>query len=287
VRNLLGRFGDARLEYREILDLERRAQSSAELGFDGVLAIEPPERPRSSDLPGTGPMRIVFVASSPGVGATAIAAALSQMLAQEGDACGAVDLHPAGELLRRLGAPAPPACAERCGGLHLSAEGGGGVRSVAAGCQQGGGFSTLTAAWERISQVLLDCSTIVVDASPEVAPAVTTADADAVVAVLRPSAGLRDAVAGALSWRGRAPLHFLLNAFDGRRAADRAARAALEALLGRALLPVVIHEDAALAELTPGASLAETSPESQVLRDLADLTSCLTEATWMRRSAEP
>ena len=110
-----------------------------------------------------------------------------------------------------------------------------------------------------------------------ISAAVARLGLDAVVAVLRPSGGLCDAVAAALEWERCAPVHLLLNAFDGRRASDRTARAALEARCGRRFLPLVIHEDAALAELPPGATLAERAPESQVLRDLADLMS------WLRR----
>jgi hypothetical protein len=276
VRNLLGHLRDGRLQYREVRDLERRERCAAAL-LDGV-ALDRAERPRTSGLPGVGAKRILFCAASPRVGATTITVTLAQMLAQEGDVCGAVDLSPTGELLRRLGASPLAACSDGCAGLHLSTEGGD-VRLAAACCRGSQSVSALAAAWDRIPEAL-DCGTVLVDVSHDVAPeAIERLEADAVVAVLRPTSELCDAVGRALRSEGRAPLHFLLNGFNGRRESDRAARAALEARLGRAFLPMVIHEDASLVDMPPGTSLAERSPESQVLRDLAELTRWL----WRRR----
>jgi hypothetical protein len=140
------------------------------------------------------------------------------------------------------------------------------------------GPAALAGWWERIPAVLPECAVVVDAEAGSASLGAALAAADAVVVVLRSSPGLRAVLAAARAWTEpprRARLRFLLNAFDSRRPADRADRAVLEASLGAALLPAVIHEDAALLDLPAGASLAEHAPASQALRDIAETADAL------------
>ncbi|HET9597639.1 MAG TPA: hypothetical protein VFP65_18775, partial [Anaeromyxobacteraceae bacterium] len=267
-------LGDGRLRYVEVRELERRAASCAALGVDPRRSLstegsESPARPAQA----VGPLVAAFAAVSPGAGATALAALVAELLAQEGHACGAVDLG-SGHLLDRLGADARRALA--AGGEGQSAPvTRSGARVVALRCGPGDAPPSLSGAWVRIAAALEGAACIVADVGAGGAPLHAALDtADEVVVVLRPDTPLDGALEAARAWRrapGFAPLRFLLNGFDPRRATDRAARDALEATLGARLLPFAVHEDAAFAARPAGASLAEHAPESQALHDAAEL----------------
>jgi MinD-like ATPase involved in chromosome partitioning or flagellar assembly len=282
VRQLLQGLSDGRLHYLDVRDLERRAAGCASLGLEPPPASAPePVRAAGPDeaLHVMGPVVAAFVSASPGAGATTVAACAADLLAQEGRACGAVDLARSGALLRRLGAPAAAAGDGLSPALTRS-----GVHAVAARCRVEGEQAPQAIAygWERIASALSHCACIVADVPAGGAPfeaALTTADE--VVVVLRPPQPVAEALAAAASWTraGGGSVRFLVNGFDARRAGDRALRAALEARLGPALLPFVVHEDVAIAALPEGTTLAEHAPESQALRDLGEL------AAWLLRRA--
>ena len=135
VRNLLGHLQEARLDYYELRHVERGEASAASLGMDGVPADDGPQTARTHRSSGPGALRFLLAAPARGAGATALATAVAQLLAQEGESCGVIDLSLTGDMLRRLGVASPRGCSDRCAGLHVSAEAGA-LRYAAAGCSR-------------------------------------------------------------------------------------------------------------------------------------------------------
>jgi MinD-like ATPase involved in chromosome partitioning or flagellar assembly len=282
VRQLLQGLTTRPLRYRDVRDLERRAAGCAALGLAAPARLDLDAAPLPEERNTVvGPIVAALVSGAPGAGATTVAAGLADLLAQEGHACGVVDLAPPGELARRLAPAAPPLEDGEFARVRSRT----GVEVVAARCRAGGDIApqAIAASWERIATTFAGCACIVADVPSSAAAmqaALTTADE--VIVVVRGSGAPADAARALAAWpRGaRPPLRFLLNAFDARRAADRAARAALEAVLGPAFLPFVVHEDPAVGGVPAGASLAEHAAESQALRDLSEL------AAWLLRRPE-
>ncbi len=101
------------------------------------------------------------------------------------------------------------------------------------------------------------------------------AQADEVVVVVRPDAASIAALGAteALLMRTRPGWtrprgRYLINAYDARRAGDRAAANALRARLGARVIAVAIHEDAAVGRAAAGRLIADVAPASQVVADL-------------------
>jgi hypothetical protein len=281
VLHLMAGLPDARLRYREVRAAERGEAARRVLGLDA--APPAPSAAEADALPTAGPAIAAFVAGAPGAGATTVAASVAQLLAHEGRACGAVALGASPDLLRRLG-EAPVASA---GELVQVATARCGVRAVSLRCAEESAAAAADA-WDRAAALLADCAFVLADVPAGGVPLRSAlASADEVVVVVAPR-DARAAVEAARAWPDatrRAPVRFLLNRFDARRDDDRAVRAALEDALGPALLPMSIHEDAAFAELAPGAALAERAPEAQALRDLAEVAAWLVQRAGGARAA--
>lgn len=199
----------------------------------------------SDPTPARGPERraglvtVALVSLLPETGRTVLCANLRAALSRAGARVGAVDLDPRCSLSSSYGADGrdPAACIER-----LASE-----RDV----------------------LLMDTG------SPP--PGNVLAEADEVLVVARADARSVSAVAPMEEllvrtrmcswWKPRA--RWLVNAFDGRRQADRDALAALRRALGARVLATVVQEDRALRSAFAARRLVhEVAPESQVVRDL-------------------
>jgi cellulose biosynthesis protein BcsQ len=222
------------------------------------------------------PPGITVALASPfaATGRTSLAATLVTLLAHSGARCAAVDLDPGAPLARRLAGEAEARAPGALGcETAVVREGHLGVRCLAvAGAER----LARAAADPRALRPLLaatlgDPDWTVLDGPADAALLrVALAVADEVVIVLRPGDVAEGGAAAVGRWLreagcGRAA--WLLNRYDGRLAAHRSARGALR----ERLLPFVVDEDPAFAELDGRATLVEVAPESQVLRVLGEL----------------
>ena len=177
-----------------------------------------------------------------GVGRTALCANLARAIEEQGGRAATVDVDPRAVLASTFGADGrdPSACIEQ-----LAAE-----RDV----------------------LLVDSGT------PP--PEDVLSEADELLVVARPDAGSLSAVpqmeallvrTRMRSWR-KPRARWLVNAFDGRRRADREALAALRRGLGARVLQTVIQEDRALSDaFAAGFVVHDAAPGSQVAADLEAL----------------
>jgi hypothetical protein len=220
---------------------------------------------------------VAFVSPFPGVGRTALASTFITLLAHAGMRCGALDLDPDAPLVQRLAGdsrtehlPPLPVRGTAAGGRF-------GMRCIAMpvaerldeiGAHTSGARPLLSAALE-------DPEWIVVDGNADAAVLrFALAVSDEIIGVLRPEDASDERLATLERWLsgagvGRAA--WLLNHYDGRRPEHRAARAKLRSRVERRLLPFVVDEEPAFAELEAGATLIETAPESQVVWVLSEL----------------
>jgi cellulose biosynthesis protein BcsQ len=127
-----------------------------------------------------------------------------------------------------------------------------------------------------IEQLAADCDVLLID-TPVPPPQDVLCEADDVLVVARPDAASVASVAPmeALllrtrmrSWR-RPRARWLVNAFDGRRSADREALAVLRQKLGSRVLPVVVQEDRALSTaFAAGRLVHDAAAGSQAAADI-------------------
>lgn len=208
------------------------------LAYRDLGAASDPSPPRRRERR-EGLLTIGLVSLVPGVGRTALCVNLRDALTRAGARVGIVDLDPRGTLMAAFGADGrePAHYIERFGS-------------------------------ER-DLLLLD--------APSPPPDEVLIEADEVVVVARPDARSVGAV-GPMedllvrirmrSWR-KSRARWLVNAFDGRRQADRQALAALRHMLGGRVLATVVQEDRTIrAAFSAGKLVRELAPTSQVVRDL-------------------
>ncbi len=198
----------------------------------------------------------VIVVASPlgGAGRTTVASGLAHAIAAGGLATLALDLDPADALRRgfdRADAAAP-----------------GGEASPPACVPHGAPSAYLAAVAAGPEAVVLDTP-----AGASTALEDGLASADEVVAVLRPDAASRAAIPAFDAILARARLRsgrrfrarYVVNAFDGRRAPDRAELAAIRELLGPRLWPRALQWDPDVARARRGGRVAvEAAPASQL-----------------------
>jgi cellulose biosynthesis protein BcsQ len=214
-----------------------------------------------------GELTIALHAPVAGAGTTAVCAGVACALSRRGWRAVAFDLDPQGDLAAHLTPGGGAACVPY-------AE----ARSAAA--------DALAA---RSDAILVDAPA---RPSREVEQALSRADE--VVLVLRADAASRAAVpaadallarCGVGAWR-RARARYLVNGFDGRDPAQRAALAGLRAALGDRLLPFTVQRDDAVREaIAARRRLEDVAPGSQVLRDLDALADALAPAPPRARAA--
>lgn len=237
-----------------------------------------PARRAHERPPRAGVTILALVSLVRGVGRTTLAANLATTLGRRGLRAAAVDLDPRTDLRShfrdRLDAAAyPPASAlfdASGGGLSIEWP----ERSVGFVPHVDDHASAVEAAW--------DCDAVVLDTAAGTSDAVeqALAEADEVIVVARPD---RESIAAVRpteallarfrmrSWR-RTRARYLVNQFDGRRAADRECLAVLQQLLGPRLLSPAVQEDAAVREaLAAGRCIEDVAPGSQVIADLQAL----------------
>lgn len=235
---------------------------------------------RRATEPRAGVTILALVSLVRGVGRSTLAANLATTLGRRGLRAAAVDLDPRGglrahfsERLAAQGAPAEIEWVEPGVGFvpHLDDH-----------------ASAVEAAW--------DCDAVVLDTAAGQSDAVeqALAEADEVAIVMRPDSASLAAVGPTedllgrfrmRSWR-RSRARYVVNRFDGRRAADREALSALRRLVGPRLIAPVIQEDAAVSQaVAAGRCIADSSPASQVVADLSALAQELFGALAERKEA--
>lgn len=185
---------------------------------------------------------VAFVSLVRGVGRTALCANLARAVAEQGGRAATVDVDPRGVLASTFGADGrdPSVCIEQ-----LAAE---------------------------RDALLVDSGT------PP--PEDVLSEADELLVVARPDGASLSAVpqmeallvrTRMRSWR-KPRARWLVNAFDGRRRADREALSALRRALGARVLQTVIQEDRALSEgFAAGLLVHDAARGSQVAADLEAL----------------
>ena len=204
-------------------------------------AAASPARVRRSERR-EGLFTVALVSLVPKAGRTALCANLARAFEHQGAKASAVDVDPRGVLSATFGSAGrdPSAC---------------------------------------IEQLAADHDVLLVD-TPVPPPEDVLSEADELLVVARPDAASLAAVrpmeallvrTRMRSWR-KARARWLVNAFDGRRAADRQAIAALRRELGSRVLPIVVQEDRGLAAaFAAGKLVHDAAPASQAAADLEAL----------------
>ncbi len=249
------------------------------LGVPGFRYRDAHARParRAHERPArTGLTIFALVSLVRGVGRTTLAANLATTLGRRGLRAAAVDLDPRADLRAHFSArltAAPQAEGELSTGIEWP------ERTVGFVPHVQDHASALEAAW--------DCDAVVLDTAAGASDAVeqALAEADEVVIVCRPNRECLDAVKATeallarcrmRSWR-RTRARYLVNRFDGRRPADRAALGDLRRLLGARLISPAVQEDCAVPEaLAAGLCIQDLVPGSQVVADLQAIAQELT-----------
>jgi cellulose biosynthesis protein BcsQ len=258
-------------------------QLLAGIGVSGLRYWDPGDpRPGDEEPPlaagdAAAPIALAFASPFAGAGPTALATTFVTLLAHAGARCAAVDLAPGAPLVRALGgAPAAPAGVAAFDGSGVLSEGRFGVRCLAAArpdrLADAAAAGRLRAS---LASSLGDPDWMVLDGASDAAQLrLALAACDEVVLVLRPGdageAGI-DAAERWLAEAGCGRAAWLVNRYDGREPAHRAARAALRAREPARLLPFVVDEEPGFGDVAPGATLVEAAPESHVLRVLGEL----------------
>jgi cellulose biosynthesis protein BcsQ len=231
----------------------------------------PARRPATrTEAPHAGVRRdftVAVVSLVRGVGRTTVAANLAAALGRLGLSTLAVDLDP-GDALRS----------------HFAAARAPGAIAVSVTCVPFG-----AAASAVLDALDADPDAFVLDMPAGVSSALEQAlgSVDEVVIVVRPDPRSLEAVPATEAllartrlrmWR-RLRARYVVNAFDGRRSADREVLARLRAQLGGRLWPVPIQADEGVrAAHAARRSLEAEVPESQVVADIAGLAADLARA---------
>ena len=201
----------------------------------GAAAPGPIRRPERRQ----GLMTVALVSLVPGVGRTALCANLVAAFGRQKARAGVVDVDPKATLTATFGAEGrdPSACIER---LAMDRD----VLLVDTGSPPP-------------SDVLSEADELVVVARPDAASVAAIAQMEALLVRTR----MR-------SWR-KPRARWLVNAFDGRRRADRESLAQIRRVLGARVLGAVVQEDRALRDaFAAGKRVHETAPASQAVADL-------------------
>ena len=201
----------------------------------GAAAPGPIRRPERRQ----GLMTVALVSLVPGVGRTALCANLVAAFGRQKARAGVVDVDPKATLTSTFGAEGrdPSACIER---LAMDRD----VLLVDTGSPPP-------------SDVLGEADELVVVARPDAASVAAIAQMEALLVRTR----MR-------SWR-KPRARWLVNAFDGRRRADRESLAQIRRVLGARVLGAVVQEDRALRDaFAAGKRVHETAPASQAVADL-------------------
>jgi cellulose synthase operon protein YhjQ len=241
-------------------------------GFRYRDAHAPPARRAHERSARAGVAIFALVSLVRGVGRTTLAANLATVLGRRGLRAAAVDLDPRGDLrshfAARLTAPTQAPRAALAPEIFWP------ERSVGFVPHLQDHASAVEAAW--------DCDAVVLDTAAGVSDAVeqALAEADEVLIVCRPNPACLDAVKDTeallarcrmRSWR-RTRARYLVNRFDGRRPADRAALGVLRGLLGARLISPAVQDDSAVpAALAAGLSIEDAAEGSQAVADLRSL----------------
>jgi cellulose biosynthesis protein BcsQ len=199
-----------------------------------------------------GLVTVGLVSLVAGVGRTALCANLIRAFAQQGIRAGAIDFDPRGTLTATFGAEGrdPSTCIER---LALERD-----------------LLLVDTGSPPPSDVLSETDELLVVARPDAASVAAVAQMEELLVRTR----MR-------SWR-KPQARWLINAFDGRRRADREALAAMRRALRPRVLATVVQEDRALHDAFLARRLVhDVAPGSQVV---ADLDALARELHWGRGS---